>query len=151
MHLNFWYVYSYSSTHYCDRWFRKQLSSLIQRFAKVRKWFTKCVSEKWQHLEWQLGGVSRKHRTISDGRATKITGAVRTLQLYILMGMSLTDQYFKSQQHYLNSGYIIQLIAFQWAAACTSLTMQIQPTPAWITFSIMHGEGRLGIWYALCN
>ena len=34
------------------------------------------------------------------------------VQLHFLMGMR--TKYFKSQQHYLKLGYIIQLSAFQW-------------------------------------
>ena len=36
------------------------------------------------------------------------------LQLHFLMACILSDQYFKSQLHYLQPGYVIQLIAFQW-------------------------------------
>ena len=36
------------------------------------------------------------------------------LQLHFLMACILSDQYFKSQLHYLQPGYVIQLIVFQW-------------------------------------
>ena len=59
---------------------------------------------KW----WELGILSTA------------TEAVKTFQLYFL-GSVLTLKQVNSRVHYLISGYIIQLIAFQWDMTCNTV------------------------------
>ena len=108
--------------------------SKLSSLPVVANSFVVCIGFAFVHScykEWEIHIL--RSQIVHESCSSHVYGKERRKNVFsaVFFECTLSDQYFKSQQDYLKSDYVIQLIAFHWDTACT----RSSPDPSFVVVS----------------